>query len=71
MMMRNLSIELAPHGITINKSAPGAIKTPINAALMEDPKGFADRKYSARSFLGGPSDVPGSVPSGFRPMPTT
>ena len=37
MVMRNLSIELAPYGITVNNIAPGAIETPINAALLNDP----------------------------------
>lgn len=36
MMMRNLAIELAPHGITVNNIAPGAIETPINRKLMTD-----------------------------------
>ncbi len=36
MMTRNLSIELAPFGITINNVAPGAIETPINAALLNN-----------------------------------
>ncbi|MBS1856617.1 MAG: glucose 1-dehydrogenase [Acidobacteria bacterium] len=38
MMMRNLSIELAPLGITINNVAPGAVQTPINTKLLSDPK---------------------------------
>ncbi len=38
MMMRNLAIELAPYGITVNNIAPGAIETPINRKLMSDPK---------------------------------
>jgi len=38
MMMRNLAIELAPLGITINNIAPGAIETPINRKLLSDPK---------------------------------
>src|SRR6202795_232441 len=37
MVMRNLSIELAPYGITINNIAPGAIETPINTTLLNDP----------------------------------
>jgi glucose 1-dehydrogenase len=36
MLMRNLSVELGPLGITVNNIAPGAISTPINAELMED-----------------------------------
>ena len=38
MMMRNLAIELAPLGITVNNVAPGAIETPINQKLLSDPK---------------------------------
>jgi glucose 1-dehydrogenase len=37
MLTRNLSIELAPFGITINNIAPGAIETPINKQLLNDP----------------------------------
>ena len=37
MLTRDLSIELAPLGITINSIAPGAIETPINKALLHDP----------------------------------
>src|ERR1700737_4364450 len=37
MMMRNIAIELAPYGITVNNIAPGAIETPINTKLMNDP----------------------------------
>ena len=37
MLTRNLSIELAPFGITINNIAPGAIETPINKNLLNDP----------------------------------
>ena len=37
MMTRNLAIELAPLGITVNNIAPGAIETPMNTALLNNP----------------------------------
>jgi glucose 1-dehydrogenase len=60
MVMRNLSIELAPYGITINNIAPGAIETPINTSLLHDPaklKALLDNIPLAR--LGKTSDVAG------------
>jgi glucose 1-dehydrogenase len=36
MLMRNLSVELGPLGITVNNIAPGAIATPINKSLLEN-----------------------------------
>lgn len=38
MMTRNLAIELGALGITINNVAPGAIETPINTKLLNDPQ---------------------------------
>jgi glucose 1-dehydrogenase len=38
MLMRNLALELAPHKINANNIAPGAIATPINAQVLQDPE---------------------------------
>jgi len=38
MLMRTLAVELAPHGITVNDVAPGAVETPINENLHEHPE---------------------------------
>jgi glucose 1-dehydrogenase len=60
MVMRNLSIELAPFGITINNIAPGAIETPINTALLHDPtKLNALLENIPLARLGKSSDVAG------------
>jgi glucose 1-dehydrogenase len=37
MLMRNLALELAPHHINVNNIAPGAIATPINQKVLNDP----------------------------------
>jgi glucose 1-dehydrogenase len=38
MMIRNLAVELAPQRINVNNIAPGAIATPINQAVLGDPR---------------------------------
>ena len=38
MFMRTAALELAPHGITVNDVAPGAIATPINQDVRENPR---------------------------------
>lgn len=60
MFTRNLAVELGPLGITINSIAPGAIETPINAQLLNDPKklhSLLGQIPLAR--LGKPKDVAG------------
>jgi glucose 1-dehydrogenase len=58
MLTRNLSVELAPLGITINSIAPGAIETPINKNLLNDPaKLNALLQNIPLKRLGRPSDV--------------
>jgi glucose 1-dehydrogenase len=60
MMMRNLAIELAPLGITINNVAPGAIETPINKKLLSDPKLLQPLLENIPlKRLGQPADVAG------------
>jgi glucose 1-dehydrogenase len=60
MMMRNLAIELAPMGITVNNVAPGAIETPINKKLLSDPKLLEPLLANIPLHrVGQPSDVAG------------
>lgn len=41
MMMRTICLELAPHNITVNNIAPGAVDTPIDADVKADPEKMA------------------------------
>jgi glucose 1-dehydrogenase len=60
MLTRNLGIELAPLGITINSIAPGAIETPINKKLLNDPQKLnALLENIPLRRLGKPEDVAG------------
>ena len=36
MLMRTIAVELAPHNITVNNIAPGAVATPINKETLGD-----------------------------------
>lgn len=58
ILMRDLSIELAPFGITVNNIAPGAIETPINKNLLNDPVKLKSLLHNIPlRRLGKPEDV--------------
>lgn len=62
MLTRNLATELAPLGIRINNVAPGAIATPINTDLLNNPEQL--RALTAQiplGRMGQPEDVAGLV----------
>ncbi len=62
MLARTLAVELGPLGITINNIAPGAIETPINARLLNDPAKLASLTGQIPlGRLGTPDDVAGLV----------
>jgi len=58
MLMRNLATELAPLNIRINNVAPGAIATPINHTLLDNPTLLQSvLKNIPQKKLGKPEDV--------------
>ena len=60
MLTRTLAVELGPLGITINSIAPGAIETPINAKLLNDPVKLQSLvRQIPLGRLGKPADVAG------------
>lgn len=42
MLMRTIALELAEHGITVNDVCPGAVDTPMDAALKKDRREYTD-----------------------------
>ncbi|HEY1724116.1 MAG TPA: SDR family oxidoreductase [Steroidobacteraceae bacterium] len=62
MMAKTLAQEAGVHGVRVLCVAPGAIRTPINAAVWQDPAGKQDLLSKiALGRVGEPQDIAGMV----------
>ena len=61
MLTRTLAQSLAPHGIRVNGIAPGLIKTPLTAGLLNTAKQQHYEKKILLGRLGEPEDCAGAV----------
>ena len=61
-LVKNIAGALAPYGVTVNNIAPGAIATPRNSAITDDPalKAAVEAKIPAGRF-GRPEDISPAV----------
>ncbi len=61
-LVKNIAGALAPHGVTVNNIAPGAIETPRNQAITDDPalRAMVESKIPAGRF-GKPEDISPTV----------
>ncbi len=58
MMAKSMALEAAPYGVRVLCLAPGAIRTPINEAVWNDPQGYADLlEKIPMGRIGRPEDV--------------
>ncbi len=62
MLTKTLAQEAAPHGVRVLAVAPGAIRTPINRAVWNDPEGLRDLlEKIPLNRIGEPAEVAGMV----------
>lgn len=61
MLTRTLAQSLAPHGIRVNGIAPGLIRTPLTAALINSPRQSHYEKKILLGRLGEPEDCAGAA----------
>ncbi|MEX0781351.1 MAG: glucose 1-dehydrogenase [Dehalococcoidia bacterium] len=62
MLMKTLAQEAAPHGVRLASVAPGAIKTPINDDVWNDPEGRKDLQSKIPALrVGEPEEVARTV----------
>jgi NAD(P)-dependent dehydrogenase (short-subunit alcohol dehydrogenase family) len=60
MLAKTLAQEAGPYGVRVVCIAPGAIATPINAQVWQDPKGLADLLTKVPlGRIGRPEDIAG------------
>jgi NAD(P)-dependent dehydrogenase (short-subunit alcohol dehydrogenase family) len=61
MLTRTLAQSLAPHQIRVNGIAPGLIRTPLTAGLLNTAKHLHYEKKILLGYLGEPEDCAGAV----------
>jgi glucose 1-dehydrogenase len=60
MLAKTLAQEAGPHNVRVVSIAPGAVRTPINRAVWEDPQGYKDLiEKIPLGRIGEPADIAG------------
>jgi len=60
MLAKTLAQEAGPHGVRVLSIAPGAVRTPINRSVWDDPQGYEDLIAKIPlGRIGEPADIAG------------